>query len=222
MEILNDSSGLRLPRLYLLRHGETDWNVIKRLQGRTDIPINERGQAQARRHGQALRTRLIDQFGFTAADLCDELTNWHFVSSPLSRCRETMEIVRGELGLDPKAYELSNNLVEIGFGDWEGRSWDELRLEIPELIAARFANPWDVVAPKGESHTQMQTRVLDWFEALPLKTIAVTHSGPLRIIEGHLSNMDPIEIPHLVAHQDKFLDVCKGNGGNGMAGFAWV
>ena len=183
-------------RLFLLRHGETDWNVAKRLQGRHDIPLNERGRLQARRHGTVLKTLVVDP---------DE---WTFVSSPLGRACETMEIVRLELGLPAKGYQLDEQIVELGYGAWEGKSWDELRLETPEIIEARFANPWATVAPGGgEHHQEMQQRVVAWYEALPEKTVAVTHSGPTRIVRGHVSGLEPDEIAVQKSPQDLFLDV---------------
>ena len=75
--------------LYFVRHGETDWNAERRYQGQTDIPLNDRGRAQSRRNGEALRAFLPHIAG---AD---------FVASPLGRARETMEILRDTLGLDP-------------------------------------------------------------------------------------------------------------------------
>ena len=81
------------PRLYYIRHGETDWNVEYRLQGGRDIPINANGRAQARRCGDIMRD-LLARDHRAAADL-------DFVASPLGRARETMEIVRAGLGLLP-------------------------------------------------------------------------------------------------------------------------
>ena len=183
-------------RLFLLRHGETDWNVAKRLQGRHAIPLNDRGRLQARRHGAVLKV------------LVPEPDEWRFVSSPLGRARETIEIVRIEMGLPAKGYELSDEIVELGYGAWEGKSWDELRVETPALIEERFANPWNTVAPGGgEHHEEMQARVVAWYEALPPFTIAVTHSGPTRIIRGHVGGLKPDEIAVQKSPQDLLLDV---------------
>ena len=76
-------------KLYFVRHGETDWNAERRYQGQTDIPLNARGRDQSRRNGDALRAFLP---AITQAD---------FVASPLVRTRETMELLRTSLGLDP-------------------------------------------------------------------------------------------------------------------------
>ena len=76
--------------LYFIRHGETDWNAVQRYQGQTDIPLNDKGRAQAARNGRTLISRL----GPAAATL-------DYVASPLSRASETMAIVRREMGLAP-------------------------------------------------------------------------------------------------------------------------
>ena len=74
--------------LYFVRHGETDWNLAQRYQGQRDIPLNATGRAQAARNGRALAQML----GHRAAAL-------DYVASPLGRARETMEIMRREMGL---------------------------------------------------------------------------------------------------------------------------
>lgn len=191
-------------RLFLIRHGQTDWNAIKRLQGHTDIALNDTGRAQALRHGTVL------------AGIIDDPAKWYFVASPMLRTCETMEIVREVLGLPRSGFEVSDQLLELCYGAWEGHSWDELRVQTPELIERRFANPWDIVAPGGgESHLEMQARVTAWYKALPLRTVCVTHSGPTRIVRGHVTAMANNDIAVQQSSQDQFLDVRHD-------GFAWV
>ncbi|MEL6225865.1 MAG: histidine phosphatase family protein, partial [Pseudomonadota bacterium] len=79
--------------LYVVRHGQTDWNKLGRLQGQTDIPINDLGRAQAAGQGQRLR-----------GALADDLDGINFVSSPLLRTAETMEILREAAGLPRDGY----------------------------------------------------------------------------------------------------------------------
>ena len=73
--------------LYLIRHGETDWNAERLLQGRRDIPLNSLGKLQAAESGLCLKWLLLPS-------ACVD-----FIASPLARTRETMEIVRQQLGL---------------------------------------------------------------------------------------------------------------------------
>src|SRR5262245_9476228 len=112
------------PILYYIRHGETDWNRELRLQGRRDIPINATGRRQARHCGSVLR-ELIERDTIDPAEL-------DFVASPLGRTRETMELVRAELAVDPAGYRVDAQLIEISFGEWEGFTMAELRARFPD------------------------------------------------------------------------------------------
>src|SRR3712207_5584074 len=97
--------------LFVIRHGETDWNAEGRLQGQRDIALNARGRDQARRNGQALASHL-------AAERLDPAT-LSYVASPLGRARETMEILRRALDLPPTGYRLDERLKEVSFGSFE-------------------------------------------------------------------------------------------------------
>src|ERR1700690_2009982 len=96
------------PTLYYIRHGETDWNVAGRLQGRRDIPLNARGRAQGSHCGEILRDL------FARADR--EPPALDYVPTPLARAGETMELARAELGLDAQGYRREPQLSEIAFG----------------------------------------------------------------------------------------------------------
>ncbi len=189
-----------MPLIYLVRHGQTDWNAEYRLQGQVDTPLNETGRRQAKRNGEAL------------ARIFAELSRFDFVASPLGRTRETMEIIRGAMGLEPETYRSDEMLKEINFGDWQGRTWDELRAERPDEIAARFDDPWNTVAPgeTGESYAMLSVRALSWLEAVTEDTIVVTHGGINRCVRGHIEKIPLAEIPHLKVPQDKVLVIENG------------
>ena len=90
-------------RLIFLRHGETAYNAENRLQGQLDTPLNALGREQARSVGRTLRARIgaeIERLEAAGA----------FVASPLLRARETMEIVREAMGLEPEGYKLDARL----------------------------------------------------------------------------------------------------------------
>src|SRR5215475_10386469 len=90
------------PVIFYIRHGETDWNVTGRLQGRHDVPLNVRGRAQAMHCGDILRD-IFAREGRNVAKL-------DFVSSPLGRARTTMELVRAPLGLPTDDYRVDPRL----------------------------------------------------------------------------------------------------------------
>ncbi len=208
------SVGSSLSRLYVLRHGETDWNVQKRLQGRTDTSLNDQGRAQAHRHGIKLAKEL--HAAFPEPLLFEkEIKTWSFVSSPLKRCRETMEIVLSAFDLSSHSYEIDDRLIEISFGEWEGKSWSELRDSDPLLVQARFDDPWVNCAQGAETYAELEKRVLNWHSSLLHKTIAVTHSGPTRVVRRFLSQLPKEEILSLESPQDKFIKTHS-------RGFEWV
>ena len=96
------------PTVYYIRHGETDWNVGGRLQGRRDVPLNARGRTQAAHCGEVLRDLFVRD-GRNPAKL-------DYVSSPLGRATETMELARPVLGLPAAGFRTEPRLAEIAFG----------------------------------------------------------------------------------------------------------
>lgn len=161
---------------YMIRHGETDWNAERRLQGQRDIPINARGQRQAGAYAQILKTEQRD-WG-----------NWQFIASPLGRTRTTMEIMREALGLDPADYTLDDDLKEVTFGQWESFTLEELEPEFPALVAQRLADRWNFVAPGGESYAAASQRVKRALGRLAGPSVIVAHGGIIRgmrhLVEG--------------------------------------
>jgi broad specificity phosphatase PhoE len=127
--------------LYVIRHGETDWNKVQRYQGQTDIPLNDTGRAQAARNGRVLR----DVLGARAVAL-------DFISSPLVRASETMEIVRTNMGLSARPFPTDDRLKEQNFGHWEGQIWGELPTLDPEGFVARKADTWNWTPLDGENY----------------------------------------------------------------------
>jgi broad specificity phosphatase PhoE len=180
------------PLLYYIRHGETDWNRESRLQGQRDIPMNANGRAQARSCGDILR-------GLIAREPETELD---FVSSPLGRARETMELVRATLGLEPQSYRVDDRLTEVSFGEWEGFTLDELRRHSPEAVAARERDKWGFAPPGAESYAAMSQRVRGWYDSLQRDTVAVAHGGTLRGLIVQLGIYPAEEAP--------FLDIGQG------------
>lgn len=123
--------------LILIRHGETDWNRDRRIQGSTDIPLNDIGRAQARATAALLRDRL--PAAVTPA----------IVSSDLARARETAEIIAAELGVPaPRTYP---GLRERSYGEAEGLGIDEFRERWGDWYTAEVpgAEPWPELRVRG-------------------------------------------------------------------------
>ena len=134
------------PVLYFARHGQTDWNAEERLQGQHDIPLNALGLTQATHAGEVLRD-LLAREGQPAGAL-------DYVSSPLGRARNTMELMRASLGLAPDDYRLDARLLELSFGRWEGLTFSDLQANEAAALAEREKDKWGFVLPGGESCAQ--------------------------------------------------------------------
>lgn len=162
------------PTIYYIRHGETAWNAAGRFQGGRDIPLNERGRAQAREAGGILG-ELLARNGRDHAQL-------PFFASPLGRARETMELLRDALGAPRTGYVLDPRLREVGYGHWEGMTLAEMARAHPDVFAARNADKWRVAAPGGESYAALTLRVREWLGTLAGDTVAVAHGGTMRAL----------------------------------------
>lgn len=184
--------------LFLVRHGQTDWNAEARFQGQRDIALNDHGRGQAFGNGEKLASLL----GGNAA-------SYDFVASPLSRTRETMEIVRDAMGLDAKAYRTDDRLVEICFGDWEGLTLAELTKAFPDVMKQRQLRKWDFLPPgdRAESFETLSMRSTDWLNSVNLPTVCVTHGGIIRTLLVALTGMDKEDAANLDIAQDMILKV---------------
>jgi broad specificity phosphatase PhoE len=174
--------------LYYVRHGLTDWNIAGRLQGHRDIPLNQTGRAQAVRCGEILRD-LFARDGRAAG-------GFDYVSSPLSRARDTMEIMRATLGLAPTGYGIEPRMAEIGFGEWEGLTYDEVMLWDPDVVARREADKWEFVPPGGENYRQVALRVGAWYATLARDTVVCAHGGTGRALIALLGIAPPEQAVH--------------------------
>ncbi|HHY38623.1 MAG TPA: histidine phosphatase family protein [Clostridia bacterium] len=128
--------------IYLMRHGETQWNKEGIFRGRADIPLNENGRIQAKAAGRRLKRAAI-----TAC-----------FTSPLVRAKETAEIVCKEIGLAEPA--LFGDLIDVDFGEWEGLSKDQVAQMYPELYKRWQTDPVSVTFPCGESLTEVFSRAV--------------------------------------------------------------
>lgn len=155
----------------LVRHGQTDWNRARRIQGSTDIPLNETGRADAR----------------TAARLLEGITHHAIYASPLVRARETAEIIAAELGLGDPA--LVPDMREREFGEGEG-------MLVSEYIE-KYGD-WLSEVPGAETLDGVAERALVALDAVardarrrsaPVaeSVIVVTHGGVIRSLINHVS-----------------------------------
>lgn len=171
-----------LPRIILMRHGETDWNAEARLQGQRDIPLNALGREQAASAGKTL-LNLLGPAGLSRPEL-------HWVSSQLGRAVETMDLARNAAGLKTGGYHLDHRLKELTFGEWEGLTWPEVQARSPQSANWREGDKWNFVPPGGESYRMLADRIRPWLRELTTETIVATHGGVARVLLAEVAGMD--------------------------------
>jgi broad specificity phosphatase PhoE len=182
------------PTVYYIRHGETEWNATGRLQGRHDVPLNARGREQAMHCGLVLRD-LFAREGRKPSD-------FDYVSSPLGRARQTLELAREALRLPCDGYAIDERLAEIAFGDWEGCTLAQLQTRDPQRLAAREHDKFRFLPPNGESYEMVMQRVGAWYDSVTRDTVAAAHGGTARGLIAHLG----------IAHQNAapLVDIAQG------------
>lgn len=155
--------------IYLVRHGQTEFNRLDRFQGHGDSPLTELGVRQAQAYANLLAEQVRDPAG------------WRILASPLGRTRGTAEVIAKRLGLP---VETEPRLIEVTLGDWDGRVRSELRSQYPDAFSP---GGW-VTAPGGETYEAMTARISDWFADLPdepdRRIIAVSHGVTGRVVRG--------------------------------------
>lgn len=181
----------------MIRHGQTDWNAQIRLQGQKDIPLNDTGRRQASGNGRALKAVIDDGAGFD------------FVCSPLGRTRETMELIRENMGLDRGGYRTDDRLREVSFGDWEGHTLAELEEIVPERVAERELSKWDFIPPgaSAESYEILSWRIAAWLADVSKPTVCVSHGGVIRTLFKLFGAMTTEEAAMGAIPQDRILKI---------------
>lgn len=166
-------------RLVCVRHGETEWNKRGKIQGVTDISLNENGLSAAGRFLETLRAR-----GYRFARV---------YTSPLKRAYETGEVIA-------KAYDIpiivKNGLSELCFGRFEGLSWDEVRAAYPSEFAYWNTHRKDARPPEGESYHHKSDDIMDSMKEILGETaddedvLIVSHSAALKALLCPIRHVD--------------------------------
>ena len=166
--------------LYFIRHGETEWNVKKKIQGKTDIPLNENGVRQA----EALADKLLKK---------REKDGFHVVrayTSPQLRAAKTAQIAADALGI-PCVEE--TGLREMDLGEWEGTNWDYIEEHYGDTYHYWNTHRRYTNTPQGESYNEVLARTLDALEDIleheTENVLVVTHSAVLMALRCYLAEL---------------------------------
>ena len=157
-------------RFAVVRHAPTNWNAIGRVQGHSDIPLSDIGRQNV-----------------AGWSLPPGLAGYQEVASPLARTVETARLLLGRTPATDK------RLIEMSWGEWEGRRLPELRAELGDLMVAWEAKGLDFHAPGGESPRDVQVRLGPLLADIARgdqPTLAVTHKGVIRALYALATGWD--------------------------------
>jgi probable phosphoglycerate mutase len=155
-------------RVLLVRHGSTEHSLEGRFSGRNDLPLDTRGQGQARA---------------IAAHISGLATVDAVISSPLRRARETAQAIVDRVG---GTVEIHEDLIETEFGEWEGLTIEETHLKWPDLLAQWLVRA-DVAPPSGESFAEVEARAVRGLEEILAarrgqRIVVVSHVTPIKTL----------------------------------------
>lgn len=182
------------PVIYLVRHGETEWNASGRYQGRLDSPLTSRGIRQAEAFGR----RLISSTGRVDG----------MYASPLGRVRHTTAIIRS-FGNYPDV-QWDARLEEVSVGSWDGLTAIDIEALWPGRLDGCTPFDWFFRSPDGESYDDALARVRSWLTELNGTIVAVSHGLTSRLIRGAYLGLERQDALSLPVPQDVIWNLSDG------------
>ena len=163
-------------KLLVTRHGETPMNAARRVCGRTDIDLTEKGVEQAKEAGRNLK----------GSGIC------RIIASPMIRAQHTARLIAAEIGMDPDAVETENRLIEQDYGIYENTDWEGADFKASKKqFAVRY--------PGGESMMDLAARIYPFLNELKAQggdtTLIVCHGGICRGIRTYFEDMTNEDFP---------------------------
>ncbi|MDR1621059.1 MAG: histidine phosphatase family protein [Synergistaceae bacterium] len=162
--------------ILLVRHGRTDWNDAHRFQGRTDIPLNAAGLAQAEKTAARLAAWPVDVI----------------YTSPMTRARETATAIAARHGRPPVVLD---DLTEVNFGSWEGLFIEDIRKKNGDRLLEWLRNPFFCMPEGAETWSSIRSRAEKVretvFRSPGERFVVVSHGGVIRALYAVLLGLDP-------------------------------
>lgn len=177
------------PDLYVLRHGQTEWNLAGKFQGRKNSPLTELGKSHARQQ----RTILENLSNTPAKRFC----------SPLGRTIETAEITFGSM----ENVIINDRIQEIAFGKWEGATREEIKAQVTTDYETKT---WNFNSPGGETFDGICDRVRAFMDEQSEPAIIVTHGVTAKIIRGLYLGLSQLELLKLAPEQGCVFHLSNG------------
>jgi len=173
--------------LVLVRHGQSEWNLLNKWTGWTDIELSGQGEEEARK----------------AANLLRDITFHRAHTSDLKRAQRTLEIILDELGHKKVPIKKHAAIKERDYGDLTGMNKDEAKKKFGAEKFKQYRRSWDVAPPNGESLKDTAARAIPYYEKEILKdlkrghnVIVSAHGNSLRAIIKHLEDISDDDIPN--------------------------
>lgn len=186
--------------IYLVRHGETEFNRAGRMQGQQDSPLTDLGRDQVRRVGMLLRELIPDPDGCA------------MVVSPLGRTAHAATIIAQAMGIEIDRFAIDPLVQEVGWGKWEGFNRAEIAAADPDGWRNFETNRWTAAPPAGESYADLTDRARQWLASIDdLATVLlVSHGGFGRVLRGHYLRLPPEDTMALPVPQDAVFRLTQG------------
>jgi len=165
---------MNLPTIILLRHGQTEWNLEGRYQGQLNSNLTDLGKKQAKENALKISHIVKSDVPFK------------FFSSPLGRAKETTFIICDTLGIDKRQVIFDNNIQEINYGIFEGKTKEFCKNNLSREYAKREAHKWSYRLEGGESYEMASKRVNIWLKSIKDEqlVVLVAHEMINRILRG--------------------------------------
>lgn len=184
--------------IYLIRHGQTEFNRDGRLQGSLDSPLTALGESQARTIGRRLAE-------LTGADTA-------IVSSPQGRARRTAALLRESGGFSAEV-EFDPRLAEVSLGRWDGLTRPEIAAQNPGFSFEPAPPDWYFRSPDGETYADVAARIGDWVETFRRHSadlIVVSHGVAGRVLRGLYAGTPVVEALQFAVPQDAIFRLHQG------------
>ena len=186
---------MKIPDYCFLRHGETAYNYAGVLHGQLDSELTELGKRQAVNQGKALKKLRLPS---------DTL----IYSSPLGRAVATAEIIKTHCHF---AIQTDINLSEVMMGEWQGKTWNEIALILPENFSKNMTKfELSMMAPMGETFKDLQHRAKNFLLKVSTPAIIIAHGVILNILRAEICNLSFSEMAHLSHKQGEVFLIKNG------------
>jgi len=187
--------------LFLIRHGESEWNRAGRIQGQINSPLTDLGIGQAKAISSYFSKNLINQ-------------KLKIYTSPLYRAIHTAEIIAKGINYPKDKIIIEERLNDFNLGEIAGNSWEKVGETLPELARIRLEDPMNFHPIGGESGVEFEARIRSFLTELvddDSKNVLVSHGIVNKFIRGILKKLNGKEMIALGEAQDIIYQIDDGN-----------